>query len=272
MDLTEKVIAFRKRIIERSPLVHHITNYVVMNVTANVTLAMGASPVMAHAREEVAEMSALASALVINIGTLSRTWIEAMYLACEAARRKGIPIVVDPVGAGATKYRTEVSRHLLDCYVPSVVRGNSSEIRALIEEGSTTKGVDSIHTVDEVKSEAVNLAQTKKIVVAITGVEDFITDGEEHYCVRNGHELMARVTGTGCSATSVIAAFLAVTQDRSEYAIATAAGLAYYGLAAEYAARDHQAPGSFGIALLDWLYRLNDTHLREGIRLEQVQS
>jgi len=269
-ELIDKVIDFKRRISAKAPLVHNITNYVVMNLTANVTLALGASPVMAHAEEEVEEMTGLASALVINIGTLSQHWIKAMYLACEVARRRNIPVVFDPVGAGATKLRTDVSRYILDYHSPTVLRGNSSEILAIVKEGSSTKGVDSIHTLTDVKTEAVDLAKKKEIIIAITGPEDFISDGQTSVLVKNGHPLLAKITGSGCSSTSVIGTFLAVARDKSEYLWATAAGLAYYGLAAEYAAREHNAPGSFGFSLIDWLFSLDEQQIGEGIRIEKA--
>src|SRR5690606_30656687 len=138
-----------RRIRAEAPVIHNITNHVVMNTTANALLAIGASPVMAHAPQEVEEMVGIARALVLNIGTLSDAWIEAMILAGRAARQRGIPIVLDPVGAGATSYRTNTARRLLDEVSPTIVRGNASEIRALVSERGATRGVDSVHASEE---------------------------------------------------------------------------------------------------------------------------
>lgn len=251
------------------PLIHHITNYVVMNLTANMTLAIGASPVMAHAIEEIEEMTGFAQCLVINIGTLSNQWIQAMYHACDVAYKKGTPIVLDPVGAGATRLRTEVARNIVSLHHPTVIRGNASEIASLLSDEGKTKGVDSTMAVDSVHDVAKKLAIQSSSVVAVTGKVDFVTDGKRSYLVKNGHELLTSVTGTGCSATAIIAAFTAVHQAREPLALTVAQALAFYGLAAEYAARDTCGPASFGIALIDWIYRLNKEDVNEGLHIEE---
>src|SRR5688572_19238742 len=191
---------------ERKPLVHQITNYVVMNETANATLALGALPVMAHAREEVAEMAAAAGALVLNIGTLSEHWIEAMLLAGKAA---GGPIVLDPVGAGATRYRTETAQRLLAELPVAVLRGNAAEVATLAGREAEIRGVESIDagsSADELAREA---ARTLRLVVSVTGPVDHVSDGERVLRVANGHELLGTVSGTGCMSTAVTGAFLA---------------------------------------------------------------
>lgn len=235
---------------EQRPLVHSITNYVAMNFTANALLALGAAPVMAHAVEEVEAMVSLANVLVINIGTLSRPWVDAMFLAACAANEKMIPIVLDPVGAGATAFRTETARRLLDDFGITVLRGNASEILALAGLDGMTRGVDSVHASDEARVAAVEMANVYRAVVAVTGAEDFITDGRRSARVANGHGLMGRVTGTGCVASSIAGAFCAV---HSDPLVAVTAGLTVFGIAGELAARNSPRPGSFQPLLLDAL-------------------
>jgi hydroxyethylthiazole kinase len=250
---------------EKRPLIHNITNYVVMNYTANALLACGASPVMAHAEEEVEEMVSLAGALVINIGTLSAPWIESMMKAVKRANQLKLPVILDPVGAGATSLRTRTSRRFVEEVFTSVIRGNASEVLSLAEKGSGTKGVESVHTVEEAADAAVALAKKLKRTLAITGKVDLITDGERIRRVFNGHEMMCRITGTGCTATAIIGAFLAVDSDPVE---ATATALAYFGLAGEKAAAQASAPGSFQIALLDALYTIDGKELEERARIQ----
>jgi hydroxyethylthiazole kinase len=236
---------------ERKPLVHQITNYVVMNETANSTLALGALPVMAHAREEVEEMVGLASALVFNIGTLSQHWVEAMLLAGRAANERAIPIVLDPVGAGATRYRTDTARRLLDELEIAVVRGNAGEVATLVGVEAEVRGVESIGEVEHPTGLARAAAQALGIVVAVTGVVDHVSDGELSHGVENGHELLAAVSGTGCMATAITGCFLAVKPDAPLEAAAEA--LAAFGVAGEDAAKDAGGPGTFHAGLYDAL-------------------
>ena len=246
------------------PLVHNITNYVAMNVTANALLAAGASPVMAHALEEVEEMVSMAGALVLNIGTLSPPWIDAMLLAGRRANEKGIPVVLDPVGAGATGFRTETAKRILMEIKVAVVRGNASEVLSLTSSGSTTKGVDAVHGVDEASETAARLAGDLSTILAITGPEDLVTDGDRVLRVRNGHELMGRITASGCMATALIGAFHAVGEDPLD---ASAAALAFFGLAGERAAAGSRGPGTFQTALMDALYELTPEELRLDARI-----
>ena len=250
---------------KQKPLVHNITNFVVMNVTANSLLSMGASPVMAHATNEVEEMVSFAGSLVLNIGTLTDAWVDAMEAAARKASSSSIPIVLDPVGSGATALRTQSARRLIDASGLSVIRGNASEILSLRDQNSKTKGVDSIHSVDEAAEAAKILATELETTLAITGPVDLVTDGQRVLRISNGDALMAYVTGTGCMATATIGAFLAVDQDP---VTATATALAYFGLAGEMAAARAQAPGSFMVALLDALYMLTPKELAEGCRIE----
>lgn len=250
---------------ERRPLVHNITNYVVMQYTANALLALGASPVMAHAVEEMEEMGSLADALVLNIGTLSGPWIEGMLTAGRTASRRGIPIILDPVGAGATRLRTDTAVRLLDeCHV-TVLRGNASEVLAVAQGAGGTRGVDAAHRVEDALEAAGALARRREIVVAITGAVDQVTDGSRGLRVRNGHPAMGRITGSGCTATAVVAAFCAVNARALE---ATAHALAFYGVAGERAARESTLPGTFGTALIDMLQAVTPERVADEVRIE----
>jgi len=236
----------------RRPLVHQITNYVVMNETANATLALGALPVMAHAAQEVEEMAANAGALVLNIGTLSEDWIEAMLLAGRAA--KG-PIVLDPVGAGATRYRTETAKRLLAELDVTVVRGNAAEIATLAGHAAEIRGVESISTAPTTAEVVRDAASALGTIVAVTGPTDHVSDGERVVAVSNGHELMGTVSGTGCMSTAVTGALLAAKP--KEPLEAAAEALAAFGVAGEDAARDAHGPGTFHAGLYDALYNLD---------------
>jgi hydroxyethylthiazole kinase len=249
---------------ERKPLIHQITNYVVMNETANATLALGALPVMAHAPQEVEEMAAVAGALVLNIGTLSEHWIEAMLLAGRAA---GGPIVLDPVGAGATRYRTETAKRLLDELDVAVVRGNSAEIATLAGREAEIRGVESIGAADSGAELARAAAGMLGTVAAVTGPTDHISDGERVIAVSNGNELLGTVSGTGCMSTAVTGAFLAAKPEEPLEAAVEA--LVAFGVAGEDAARDAKGPGTFHAALYDALYNLNPTTLDERARVEE---
>jgi hydroxyethylthiazole kinase len=247
------------------PLIHNITNFVVMNYTANALLAMGASPVMAHAPDEVEEMVGLAGALVLNIGTLTAEWVDSMLEAGKAAAARHIPVVLDPVGAGATALRTRSAGRIISAVRPQVIRGNASEVLSLRDASSKTKGVDTRHSVDDAAPSAQALARELHATLAITGPIDLVTDGTRLARVANGHPLMGRVTGTGCTATATVAAFLAVDLDPLR---AAATALAYFGLAGEVAGRTHSAPGSFMIGLLDALYTISPEQLAAGCKIE----
>jgi hydroxyethylthiazole kinase len=250
---------------KRKPLVHQITNYVVMNETANATLALGALPVMAHAREEVEEMVALAGALVLNIGTLSPHWVDAMLLAGKAANERGIPVVLDPVGAGATRYRTETARRLLDEVKVAVLRGNQGEVATLVGVEAEVRGVESIGAGSEPADLARTAARNLGLVAAVTGVVDHVSDGDRVLAVANGHELLAAVTGTGCMSSAITGCFLAVATDRPLEA--AAAALAAFGVAGEDAARDAKGPGSFHVGLYDALAALEPETLDARARI-----
>lgn len=252
-----------RRIRERRPLVHQITNLVVMNPTANATLAVGASPVMAHAHPEVADMVGLAGALVLNPGTLEPYWVESMLLAGRRANELGVPVILDPVGAGATPYRTETNLMLLSELAIAVLRGNAGEIGALTGAGGVVRGVDSVEGVTDPLQVAAAGALRWNTTVAITGPRDVLSDGTRAVGVDNGHPLLSMVTGTGCMATAMIGAFAAVEEDRL---VAAASALSVYGLAAERAAETAQGPGTFQAALFDSLYNLTAEDVEAGVR------
>lgn len=241
------------------PLVHSITNFVVMNFNANALLALGAAPVMAHAHEEVADMVAIAQALVLNIGTLEPDWISAMQLALRAAQAKGIPVVLDPVGAGATPYRNQALQALLQTGAPSVLRGNGSEIMSVAGLAAATKGVDSAASSHEAVGAAQTLARDWGSVVCVSGATDHVVDaGGRHAALSNGHPWMTRVTGVGCSASALIGAFAAVQPDRWR---ATVSAMACLGVVGELAVERTQAAGAgvgrLQIELLDGLQLLS---------------
>ncbi|QQK64681.1 hydroxyethylthiazole kinase [Cobetia sp. cqz5-12] len=246
---------------QTAPLVHNITNHVAMTPTANTLLAIGASPLMAHAQEEAQDISTISAALSINIGTLSQSWIEAMQLAAMYAQREGKPWVLDPVGIGASRLRHYACRVLLEHH-PSVIRANASEVLALAGETSQSRGVDSgddsEDAVDRASRAAISLARTQNCVVAMTGAIDVVTDGKRVIRVRGGHALMGRVTAMGCALSSVVAAFLAASLDGHDDTLqATAAALACYAEAGETAGQSVEGPGSFVPRFLDALYTLD---------------
>ena len=232
------------------PLVHQITNYVSVNDCANAVLAIGGAPVMADDADEVVEMVGIASALVLNIGTLNRRTIETMLLAGRRANELGKPVVLDPVGAGATALRTETAKMLLRELKLAVVRGNISEISALVGEAGTTRGVDASGLEGDAAKVAVRLAKASGASVAVTGAVDVIADDNRIVKVANGHPLLTRITGTGCVATALIGAFSGVTDD---YSLAAAGGLVCLGIAGERAAAVHSGTGSFRVGLMDAL-------------------
>ena len=235
------------------PLVHNITNYVVMNNSANALLAVGASPVMAHWTHEMEEMVDIANALVLNIGTLDENWLESMRVAGVAASRRGIPIVLDPVGAGATSARTSASLELIELCHPTVIRGNASEIMALVDASVKSKGVDSSAQSGDAVEAARKLALETGAVVVISGATDYITDGTVLHTVEGGDEIMTAVTGMGCTSTALVGAFAAVVEDPL---VAATAAMAVMSLAGERAAARSRGNGSMQVNFLDELYNL----------------
>ncbi|WP_394757156.1 hydroxyethylthiazole kinase [Rhodoferax sp.] len=268
-DLWSDVCAVR----ERSPLVHSITNLVAINFNANVLLAAGASPVMAHAHEEVADMVGIAQALVLNIGTLDPYWVKSMQLALRAATGRGIPVVLDPVGAGATPYRNESIEQLLLTALPTVVRGNGSEIMSVAGAAVQTRGVDSSAGANDALDAAQALVQRTQGVVCVSGPVDHILAANRRWAqLSNGHAWMTRITGVGCSATALIGAFCAVQPDAWR---ATVAAMALLGVVGEVAAEKVMAAGggvgSLQMALLDQLQLLDQRTFEQRLKLEVAQ-
>lgn len=236
------------------PIVHHLTNWVTIYDCANAVKMLGASPVMAHAKEEVREMTGIASALVLNIGTLTVDFVASMRLAAQRANQRKIPVILDVCGAGATRLRDRMCFKLLNHVKIDIVKGNASEIARICGFDVKTRGVDASHVEGDRIASAGNLALERKCTVVVTGEEDIVTDGRRTYLIRNGHRLMAHVVGTGCMAASVIGAFAAVEKD---LALAAASGLVCYEVAAEVAARHALGPASFKEKMFDGLYHLD---------------
>ena len=268
-NLWEDVLAVRAQ----SPLVHSITNFVAMNFNANMLLALGASPVMAHALEEVEDMVEIAQALVLNIGTLETGWIRAMTLAKRRARLKGIPVILDPVGAGATSYRNSCIAELIAVDPPNIIRGNASEVMSVAGLSIATKGVDSSASSDDAIGAAMALAQKTGGVVCISGVIDHVMDGAgRHITLSNGSALMTKVTGVGCSATAIIGAFSAVQPDVFR---ATVGAMAYLGVAGEIAEQNTMATnggsGSYQVNLLDVVNLLDGAMFIKTLKMELMK-
>jgi len=254
-----------QRVRQQSPVVHHLTNWVTIYDCAQVVKTLGASPVMAHAPEEAAEMTGIASALVLNIGTLTADMVEAMKLAAASANRKGIPVILDVCGAGATEFRDRKAFELLDQVKINVLKGNVSEIARVSGANVRTKGVDTTEVGTDLAKLAQTLAVCRQTTVVVTGGVDIVAGERGIFHVRNGHELMTRVVGTGCMATSLIGAFAAVEPDLGR---AAACALACYGIAAELAAKTSHGPASFKSALFDCLYNLDQPTVERMQRIE----
>lgn len=257
-DRIEKVRALR-------PLIHHITNVVTVTDCANITLSCGAAPVMAHASEEVTDMAHLASALVLNIGTLDTAQVERMIQAGKAANKKGIPIILDPVGAGATPFRTQVAQKLLEQLHISYLKGNAGEIATLTGMEAEVRGVDSGTVKADLRLLAIQAAQKWNTLVVVTGEKDVISDGRKWAVVSNGDPLMATITGTGCMSASVLASFAAVAE---EPLTAATSAMVSYGVAAEQAASSARGPASFRTGLFDALFSLDSTTIKEHAQVE----
>jgi len=249
---------------EKHPLVHHITNYVTVNDCANITMCAGGAPVMADAQEEVVEMAGVAGALVLNIGTLNKTQIESMILAGGMANDRKIPVILDPVGAGATRFRTETVERLMSELNISIIKGNAGEIGVLAGAGGKVRGVDSHGFSGDAATIVRNYAKAEKLTVVASGPTDIVTDGKRVLLVKNGHPMMGSISGTGCMAASVTAVFSA---ESSDPVIASAAALAAFGIAGERAAAAAKGPFSFKTALFDELALLTPADLAAGARI-----
>ena len=264
------VYSYLEQVREKQPLVHHLTNWVTIYDCAQVVKSFGASPVMAHAVEEAAEMASIASALVLNIGTLTPGFIESMKSAALAANRRAIPVVLDVCGAGATKLRDDMCLKLLSETDISIIKGNASEIARIAGEEVNTKGVDSGYVSGDLTILASALAGKRGCVVVITGEEDIVSDGKNCFLVKNGHELMGRVVGTGCMAASVIGTFAGAAS--GNLMEAAAAGLCCFEIAAEIAVQNNAGPGTFNGKLFDAIYILDRKHVDQMQRVEQCAA
>lgn len=267
MNMSETLAAALSAVKEKSPLVHHLTNYVTVNDCANITIAIGASPVMADELTEVEEMVGIASALVLNIGTLNSRTIASMLAAGKKAKSLGIPVILDPVGVGATTLRTKTAQQIIEGVHPTVIRGNMSEIKVLAGLDVQTKGVDSTASAENAEDVAKKLASEWKCIVAITGKTDIVSDGT-HVCrIDNGHRILSDVSGTGCMSTSLIGSYCGANQD---YLTATVAGIVSMGLAGELAEQSltpQEGIGTFKIRLLDSIYHLTPESLAKGSKV-----
>jgi hydroxyethylthiazole kinase len=254
-------------IFSQKPLVHHLTNYVTVNLVANTTLSVGALPVMAHAREEVVEMVGLASALVVNIGTLDPPFVEAVLLAGTRANERGLPVVLDPVGAGATSFRTNTAERLLSELTISAVCGNAGEISTLAGLAAEVRGVESL--AGDARQAATKAAGALGVTVAATGETDYVSDGEHTLAISNGHPLMSRVVGSGCASTAVVGCFAAVGGADAE---TVAHALACFGRAGEVAAGGAGGGGTFEPLFLDALAGIAEDPdgLRDALRVEEL--
>lgn len=264
MIKTTNIIDTLAKMRKESPLVHNITNHVVMNNTANALLSIGASPVMAHEPAEMEDMVSIASALVINMGTLSKRWVEAMIIAGKKATKRGIPVVFDPVGVGATAYRREVAQQIIDKCKPTIITGNASEIMALSNANVESKGVDSSVSSNVALDSAKLLAKSTNAVIVVTGEIDYITDGNKVVTISNGSDMMPRVTGLGCSATTITAAFASVEND---LVLACVSAMAVMGIAGEMASELAKGPGSLQMHFLDQLYNLTGEDIEKRLKM-----
>jgi hydroxyethylthiazole kinase len=269
MNYSETISRDLAAVREKRPLVHNITNFVVMNLTANALLALGASPIMAHAIEELEDLIRIASALVLNIGTLDAAWIASMEKAAVDASKRGIPIVLDPVGAGASRFRTATALALIHEGRPAIVRGNASEIMALDGAEGATKGVDSTQGSDAAEDAARSLARSAQCVVVVSGAVDFLTDGTAAVRLSGGSPLAPLVSGMGCTASALLGAFAAVAPSPFD---AAAAGMGVMKTAAELAAAKASGPGAFQVHFLDALHSLCPADLSSRLKIGEAPA
>ncbi|MFO7931685.1 MAG: hydroxyethylthiazole kinase [Thermodesulfobacteriota bacterium] len=261
-------IAMLNRIKATAPLIHNITNFVVMNSSANILLAVGASPVMAHSRAEAGEMAAMSSALVLNIGTLEKAWLDSMIMAGRAANEFGVPVVLDPVGAGATKFRSKAVEKIMSSCSVAVLRGNASEVLSMGSADIKTRGVESSFAMSDDATEDIRaMAAERKCIIAVSGLQDCITDGTRVFRVENGHPVMTRVTGIGCGLSAVAGAFCAVDDGLRLEAVTSA--FAFYGRCAELAAAVSDKPGSFYTAFIDTLQSAGESEITRGLKVRE---
>lgn len=259
MQNTEYIWQGLEKVRASAPLVLSVTNYVAANLNANGLLAVGASPIMTHQVEEIEDLTAISGAVVANMGIPAGTLPEALYLAGQCANRLGKPLIFDPVGVGASRYRNQVCAKLLEVASPDIIRGNASEIIALAGQSRATKGVDSTHGTMEARSAAKALAKEYACAVCVSGEIDLITDGTREILIDNGHAMMPRITGLGCTATALAGAFAAVVDDMVE---AVAACMATLAIAGEIAAEQATGPASLQTGIIDTLYTLTKEQIK----------
>lgn len=266
--LADKVYQDIQAIRQHAPLIHNITNFVVMQYTANTLLALGASPIMAHSKDEIEDIVKISNALVINIGTLDQAWIASMQYAMETAKLKGIPIILDPVGAGASQFRSESVNKLIQAGTPTIIRGNASEIMSIFSSMYTTKGVDSLHKSEYAIDAAKSIAYKNNCTVVVSGQTDICIKHDHQINIHNGHPIMAKVTGMGCTASALIGAFAAVNKD---HFLASIHAMLVMGIVGEIAALKSNGPGSFLIHFCDVLYNIDKKIIEENMHVEYIK-
>lgn len=264
--MKESVIRTFQQFKSNPTLVQNITNYVVMNNTANALLAVGASPIMSHAQPEQADMVRIINSLVINIGTLDEYWVESMLLAADQANLHNKPWVLDPVGAGATPYRNEVLSKLLE-KKPTIIRGNASEIMSLASVNIQSKGVDSSNSSDEALQAGILLSKETGAVVCISGAKDYIIQNDRVAAIANGSPMMAKVTGMGCTASALVGAFAGLGNDPF---LETLTAMAVMGVAGDLAADVAIGPGTLQLYFYDALYNLSDVELEKRVQVSSL--
>ncbi len=260
------MIEILTKIKEQKPLIHHITNWVTIYDCANIVRITGALPVMAHAPEEVEQMTSISGALVLNIGTLTVDLVKSMILAGRRANEKDIPVVLDAVGVGATDLRTDKAKEILEKVKVSILKGNSSEIGTLAGADAETKGVEAISVKGDLTEIAKTLASNNHLTVVITGKEDIISNGKDIYICKNGHPMMGSFVGSGCMASSLIGTFAAVEKD---YTMASAYALSFLGIAGEIAAETAKTPDAFKAVLLDRIFDLREDQIKKMEKIEK---
>ena len=261
---------------KNSPLIHNITNYVTVNDCANIVIACGAAPIMADEKEEVEEITTICAGLNINIGTLNSRTVASMLIAGKRANELGHPVVLDPVGAGASRLRTETALRLLDEVRFAVIRGNISEIKTLASGSGTTKGVDADvadkvteENLDDAVAFAKAFAKKTGAVIAITGAIDIVADGEKAYCIRNGHPMMSAITGTGCQLSAMTAAFVTANPDHPlEAAAAAVSAMGYAGEMAHSKLSETDGNSTYRNYIIDGIYRMTPEMLEKGAKYE----
>lgn len=270
MEMRKKVGALLTEVRKQVPLVHNITNYVTVNDCANVVLAIGASPIMADDKKEVEDITSISAALVLNIGTLNERTVESMLLAGKKANEKNIPVIFDPVGAGASAFRNETTKRILEEIKISILRGNLSELSYIAGLEAATKGVDSAEADNKNDSVEVAKKAAQQIngVVAITGVIDVISDGQKVVKIHNGTKMLSKVTGTGCMTSALTGAYAGAGKDYLTAAVGGVATMAIAGEIAEEKAGD-SGLGSFHMAIIDAISKLDFAEIEKRARFNE---